>query len=337
MNQRDSTPEPRISAVIPVFNRERTIGRAVESVLAQSRSAAEIVVVDDGSTDRTAEAAAVYADHVRYVRQANAGAAVARNRGVESATARWVAFLDSDDYWFADHLDRMASAITATAGVAGFYFVDSRRPDTKDRASLWELSGFAVPECHRLVDDATDWVLMDIQPMMLQSSVFNRDLYIAAGGLWPALRIREDTHLYFVMGIGGSACAVAQGGVQMTSDDDSGRRLTEEYGPATREWWFQTRQMYADVLQRFPGLAESHRRRLRSRLATAHVRLGQDALHSRRQVGLAARHLVQSAWVAPGHIATSALRWGSRTAGHNALTRRALGGARAGGRPGEST
>jgi len=323
-----STVEPLISAVIPVFNRQRTIGRAIESVLAQSRPPAEILVVDDGSTDGTAEATTAYKDQVRYVFQPNAGASAARNRGVARAVARWVAFLDSDDHWLDDHLARMAEAIRATGGQAGFYFADCRWPVAEGGASLWGSSGFAIPDGHVLVDDATDWVVMDLQPMMLQSSVFRRDRYIAAGGLWPALRTRHDTHLYFVMGIGGSACAVAQGGVQMTSDDDSGQRLTEAFGPATRDWWLQTRLMYADVLHRFPHLASDHRRRVKARLATADLRLGQHAWHDRR-VGSAGRHLVRGMRVAPAHLAADAVRRTGRTARDHAVAPLARGWLRA--------
>jgi glycosyltransferase involved in cell wall biosynthesis len=308
MSGNSARPEPRISVVIPVFNRERTIGCAIESVLGQATPPAEILVVDDGSTDGTADVIAGYGDRVRYLHQPNAGASAARNNGVARAASPWVAFLDSDDQWLDDHLGRMADAIMATGGHVGFYFADTRRPAAEGVPSLWEVSGFAGPGGLLLTNDATDWVLMDVQPMMLQSSVFNRDRYVAAGGLWPALRIREDTHLYFVLGIGGSACAVAHAGVQMTANDDSGRRLTEELGPATNEWWHQTRLLYTDVLRRFPDLPRHHRRRLKARLAAADLRLGQDAWHANGRVGPAVRHVLHGVGVAPGHLAGRAVR-----------------------------
>jgi glycosyltransferase involved in cell wall biosynthesis len=304
---RGAAPEPRISVVVPVHNRARTVGRALESALAQTRPPTEILVVDDGSTDGTAEATAAYGADVRYVHQANAGAAAARNAGVARATAPWVAFLDSDDHWAPDHLARMAAAVTATRGAAGFYFADSRRPPAGGGGTVWEASGFAIPGEHLLVDDATAWVLRDVQPMMLQSSVFRRDRYLAAGGLWAALRIREDTHLFLVMGLGGPACAVAHAGVQLTAGDGGGPRLTEALGPATAAWWLQTRLLYADVLRRFPHLAPGDRRRLRRRLATAHQRLGQGAWRARR-LAPAARHLLRGARVAPAHMTTSGAR-----------------------------
>ena len=81
---------PRFSAVIPAYNREHCIGRAIESVLAQTEPPAEIVVVNDGSRDATAERIQSYGDHVRYEHQRNAGVSAARNRGVVLCTAATV-------------------------------------------------------------------------------------------------------------------------------------------------------------------------------------------------------------------------------------------------------
>jgi len=93
-----------VSVIIPVYNAGRCIGRAIESVLGQSYSDYEIVVVDDGSTDKTAEIVKEYGDKVRYIYQKNAGVAVARNAGIAVAKGRWIAFLDADDEWLPDKL-----------------------------------------------------------------------------------------------------------------------------------------------------------------------------------------------------------------------------------------
>ncbi len=94
----------KISAVIPAYNSEETIARAIESVLAQTRPADEIIVVDDGSTDKSAEIVSSYADKVTLIRQENAGVSVARNRGIEAAMGEWIAFLDADDEWLPEKL-----------------------------------------------------------------------------------------------------------------------------------------------------------------------------------------------------------------------------------------
>lgn len=89
-----------VSCVIPVFNGERFLPEAIESVLAQGRSDIEIIVVDDGSTDGTRQAAARF-EQVVYIRQDNAGPPSARNLGIRRACGDFVAFLDSDDLWHA--------------------------------------------------------------------------------------------------------------------------------------------------------------------------------------------------------------------------------------------
>ncbi len=90
---------PLVSIIIPVFNRENVIGRAVDSALAQAYSNCEIIVVDDGSTDRTAELLKDYGSKITIVRQENSGPSAARNRGVGVSRGEMLAFLDSDDSW----------------------------------------------------------------------------------------------------------------------------------------------------------------------------------------------------------------------------------------------
>ena len=89
----------RLSVIIPTFNRADCIGRTIDSVLAQSLAADEVIVVDDGSTDETASIVAGYGARVRYVCQSNGGVAAARNHGARLASGRWLAFVDSDDLW----------------------------------------------------------------------------------------------------------------------------------------------------------------------------------------------------------------------------------------------
>jgi len=93
--------EPRlVSVVIPTFNREKLVGAAIDSVLRQTYRPVEIIVVDDGSTDRTREVVEAYGDPVRYVHQRNSGVATARNTGLRVARGEFIALLDSDDEWF---------------------------------------------------------------------------------------------------------------------------------------------------------------------------------------------------------------------------------------------
>jgi len=94
----------RVSVILPTCNRAHLVGEAIESVLAQTRPADEILVVDDGSIDATPERLAAFGDRVVAIRRENAGAAAARNAGLRAATGDWVTFLDDDDVWAPERL-----------------------------------------------------------------------------------------------------------------------------------------------------------------------------------------------------------------------------------------
>jgi glycosyltransferase involved in cell wall biosynthesis len=97
---------PLVSIIIPAFNLVSYIGQAVESALNQTYRPTETIVIDDGSTDGTSSVLQKYSDRVRVVFQRNGGAGAARNRGIAEATGEYVAFLDGDDAWFPDKLEK---------------------------------------------------------------------------------------------------------------------------------------------------------------------------------------------------------------------------------------
>lgn len=102
---------PEISVIIPTYNSSRYVTEAVDSVLAQTFDDFEIIVIDDGSTDDTETVMSRYLSPVRYVRQANGGVSRARNRGIEESRGRYVAFLDADDTWLPNKLEKQMEAI----------------------------------------------------------------------------------------------------------------------------------------------------------------------------------------------------------------------------------
>lgn len=103
--------KPSISVVIPTHNRCHTLARALDSVLEQSVSPSEIIVIDDGSTDDTSDLLKSQYPTIKAYRQSNHGVSHARNRGIESSTGEWIALLDSDDAWYPGKLEAQLSEI----------------------------------------------------------------------------------------------------------------------------------------------------------------------------------------------------------------------------------
>lgn len=97
---------PLVSVIIPVYNCDRYLGKAIESVLKQTYQPLETIVIDDGSTDNSAEVARNFGASVQYHYQTQSGAATARNLGVEFVRGSFLAFLDADDFWVEDKLTR---------------------------------------------------------------------------------------------------------------------------------------------------------------------------------------------------------------------------------------
>lgn len=130
---------PTVSAVIPAYNAERFISGAIQSVLAQTCKIAEIIVVDDGSKDRTAEVAAAFPE-VRVLRQPNAGPGAARNAGIHAASGEWIAFLDSDDLWVPRKTEIQLGFVTPEAGV-----IHANRFDPIHFGNLWHRQTHVSP------------------------------------------------------------------------------------------------------------------------------------------------------------------------------------------------
>ncbi|MGB3638416.1 MAG: glycosyltransferase family 2 protein [Rivularia sp. (in: cyanobacteria)] len=102
---------PQVTVVIPTYNRAHLVKDAVESVLNQTYQNFELIVIDDGSTDNTREVLAFYKDKLTYIYQENQGRSAARNHGIKLAQGEYIAFLDSDDVWFPDKLERQVPVL----------------------------------------------------------------------------------------------------------------------------------------------------------------------------------------------------------------------------------
>jgi glycosyltransferase involved in cell wall biosynthesis len=177
---------PTVSVVLPVFNRESSIGRAVQSVLRQTMSDLELVVVDDGSADRTSAVVSRYSEpRLKFVKLAdNSGPSAARNAGISLARGEYIAFLDSDDEWLPNKLEQQVETIRASPATTGI-----------------STTGFRI---HRLVsgryqdtipDPHDDWQRQQLTMCALgpgSTLMVKRDVFPQVGMFDVALRRFED-------------------------------------------------------------------------------------------------------------------------------------------------
>ncbi len=112
---------PAVSVIIPAYNASSTIAQTVQSVLDQTFSDIDVVVVDDGSSDDTALLALSRGGPVRCIRTTNGGVSRARNRGIAESTGRYLAFLDADDLWLPTKLERQVDLLEQDPGIGGCY------------------------------------------------------------------------------------------------------------------------------------------------------------------------------------------------------------------------
>jgi hypothetical protein len=137
--QQNSYGQVNISVVIPAFNAAEFIGETIESVLAQTYEVSEIIVVDDGSTDQTAEVASKF-PKTRVIRRPNGGQGAARNTGIQAALSEWIAFLDHDDIWHARKTESQIPYATPGIGV-----IHANRFDPITFGSLWHRQAHITP------------------------------------------------------------------------------------------------------------------------------------------------------------------------------------------------
>ena len=145
---------PLISCIIPVYNGEQYLDETLDSVFAQNYSPLEVVVVDDGSTDGTADLIKARAEEILYLHQVNAGPAAARNAGIAAAAADFLAFVDADDLWLPDKLTRQMTLFDTNPAldvcvtkIRNFWIdeLESDREKFKNHPIAQDLPGYGFP------------------------------------------------------------------------------------------------------------------------------------------------------------------------------------------------
>jgi GT2 family glycosyltransferase len=135
-------PKVMVSVIVPLYNKAPYIGRAIDSILRQSRGDFEIIVVDDGSTDGSREIAeSLREPTVRVIAQANAGPGAARNAGIAQARGSLLAFLDADDEWFPTFLERSVALLDREPAAASVTSAWVREPPGVSTVPIWRGRG----------------------------------------------------------------------------------------------------------------------------------------------------------------------------------------------------
>jgi glycosyltransferase involved in cell wall biosynthesis len=187
---------PLVSAIIPAFNRERTIVRSVSSALAQTYGNIEVIVVDDGSRDGTVEALRQFGNRLVVLRQQNAGPSRARNLGASKARGQILAFLDSDDEWLPDKIDKQIHMLqrygpSMKCCICNAFYTDGREPSGRTSFST---AGLAVPYEQAILENPLA-VLTTTFLLFNQVAAIRREAFEQVGGFNDNLRLMEDYEL----------------------------------------------------------------------------------------------------------------------------------------------
>lgn len=210
-SQRDH-PEPLVSVVIPAYNAEKTLERAILSVLQEESIPLELIVVDDGSTDSTAQVvdtAAAHDNRVRRITRPNGHVAAACNTGLHAARGKYVAFLEADDEWLSGKLQQQLQIFESNPQI-GAVFTNFHNHDEvakttelvseQQKAILSSLPQKPIPDHAVIIDGDLRPYLIKSNFILRSSIMIPRDLLLELGGQDESLRGDDDWDLWFRMG-----------------------------------------------------------------------------------------------------------------------------------------
>lgn len=201
-----------ISVVVPLYNKAVSVREAIDSVLAQSFTQWEMIVVDDGSRDDGASVVTSYQDaRIVLVQQANAGVAAARNTGVARASGELVALLDADDHWHPDHLATLAALAErypdATLYGTPSAFIGANGVQHLNAIDAWRVT---APQGFSIIEDlGSESVLFDL-PFNTSSVMVRRSALLALGGFPVGVTTGEDWLIWLKLSCAGQVAYSAR-------------------------------------------------------------------------------------------------------------------------------
>ena len=267
----DTTAPRLISVVIPTFNRGDCVAEAVRSALSQTGGELEVIVVDDGSTDNTAEVLAAFGDKIQVIRQKNSGVSAARNRGIQAARGEWVAFLDSDDLWLPGKLAAHVQAINAHPEAVCSVVDAELEMAEGEFVSLFELRGKADPFRQRGLRSKPLLDVLDTQ-FGVWSCCVRRDAVLRIGGFPEDFSIHEDVQMLSRLSLEGPFYIDCFPGVRVRRVGDRKKALSYQHQQERVKSCTKLCQLYERLLG-IDSLAGPERTEVERRLCGAYFEL----------------------------------------------------------------
>ena len=225
-----------VSVIVPTYNRAHLIGETLDRILGQTMPPAEVIVIDDGSTDNTAQIMAGYGGRVMYLRLDNRGPPSARDAGVKRSHGRYVAFCDSDDLWSLDYLARMATLFTADPRLeyafSNFAELNDTGLSTRTKFDNVPPNFWDAPklECDEgwIIEKGMVERLLRFQPIFPSAVVISRAMYDRIGGFNPTMSYLPAEDLEFTLRCAqqGPIGVLAYPAVQIRKHPGNGSRNT---------------------------------------------------------------------------------------------------------------
>ncbi len=256
------TQPPLVSVIIPTYNRATTVGLSIDSALAQTYRPLEIIVVDDGSTDATHDTLLSYGDRIRPIRRENGGPSAARNTGAAAASGEIIAFLDSDDLWIPDKIERQVRLMQQGGGKVPCCICNAAlMGDDGPRTTSFQVGGVlsSMDEGYWLNPApliATRFILFN------QVVAIRRSAFESVGGFDEGMRLLEDHDLAFRLALLGPWAFLSAPLVEK-HEDGTGIGV-QAMGDPTRH-----ALAWKSVLERFIRQDLSHQPRVARLVATA--------------------------------------------------------------------
>ena len=268
---------PKVSVIIPTYNRAAQVRNAIASVLAQTFSDLEVIVVDDGSSDGTGQILGeIFGDRIRYYAQANQGVSAARNRGIVEARGEWIAFLDSDDLWEKDKLEWQFKVLERFGPQCGACYTDTRFFNHSETRTMFQMvekeyrhegmMGVNTDVLQRLVRPGGAGMVVHVSSLVVRADVARR-----TGGFDPNLRYSEDSEFMFRLAMLTGFCYVNRPLVWFDRSPAEIRHVGVSSEWDKVDFWLQQSQLRLEGLGRLSeGLPKNIRKLVREQLGSVH-------------------------------------------------------------------